>query len=189
MKIKNVIKLAAELVGRLDISEYLDNGLTEDVSASKEDVDRFLSAYNSALLFTASEFEPLSAFYRAEGVDSVLFSDLKDRAIGVISVKDEMGNELDYEIKIDRLALKKQQSVAIVCYRYLPEDRGLDGETDYGLASKITPRVLAYGTAAEFCQMSGDVAGYKQWREKFERGALACVRPRGKLLLPKRRWY
>lgn len=189
MTIKNVLKLSAELIGRQDIAEYLERGVTEDVTASEEEVSKLLSAYNSALLYAAADFEGLFTSVRLENVSEVEFACLNERVIAITTVKDDFGNDLPYEIKTDRLVLKGVQPSVIVWYRYLPTDREISDEVDYGYSNKITPRVLAYGTVAEYYLFVGQTVEYKTWREKFERSALACVRRTGKLILPKRRWY
>lgn len=188
MKVKNVLSLAAELVGLDDTITYLESGVSDDAPSREEEIKKLLAAYNMALVDAATDFAPLVKKKVTENAEEILFSALSDIPVEIISVTDANGDELPYIADMTGVHLKKTAATAVVEYRYVPDRRSADDDLDYGFADRITPRALSLGTAAEYLRCAGESSKANEFRAKFEESLRACLRPRGKLVLPGRRW-
>ena len=189
MKVKEILKLACMMIGKEQTAAYLSGEHVADKAVEEAETTKLLTAYGMALERTAGEYEPLTAADVFSNAETVRFADFKERPMEIISVKDEMGDDVEFSIKIDGIAFNKPLPSVCVRYRYLPGSRDVESECDYGYGYKITPKVLAYGTAAEYLSIVGAHTAAEAWLGKYERGVRACLHPKGVLVLPKRRWY
>lgn len=187
MKVKTVLKFAAENIGEDELAKYFSGEAADDLPTRKEESGAMLSAYMRALSECASDYEPLYKKEKHEGKE-IYFSSLSDRPLEILSVEDETGRPLEYDQFYDRLALAPPANSAVVGYRYIPEERGEDDELDYGVFARLTPRVIAMGTASEYLYARGDKSGALEMRQKFMSGVRGCLMPNKKLVLPRRKW-
>ncbi|MBP5308386.1 MAG: hypothetical protein J6Z34_04540 [Clostridia bacterium] len=188
MLVKRIISLAAEIIGLDDEVKYLLGGVTDDLPSREEETEKLLSAYNAALCCVATDYAPLVKRLVAENTKEIPFSAFSDIPAEILSVNDKYGFGVSYTQSAAGVTLDKTRPVTVIEYRYIPEDRGIDDECDYGFFDKITPRALAEGTAAAYLRAAGEFSKAAEWRKAFEESVRACLKPRGKLVLPKRRW-
>ena len=188
MKVKEILIMAAGLLGQDELRGYLENGVCHDISGCEEECDMLLSAYNAALHDVAADFAPLIHTFVAENAAEVNFSALEDIPTELVSVCDENGDPLFYERAEDRITFKSPVPKVVVKYVYLPYGRKLTDEFDYGYFDKITPRAISLGAAAEYLRMKGAKVQANEMQKRFDVCVRSCVRPKGKLVLPKRRW-
>ena len=188
MKVKNILVLSAKLTGQDEIAEYLEKGVAKDFSACEQETEKLLYAYNMTIYDLAADYAPLIKIYEKENAMQVYYSEFSDHPLDVYSVCDEKGNELAYEHNDSGIAFDKLQNKVIVKYFYVPDERGLNDECDYGDLDRITPRAISLGVAAEYLRAKGIFSQAAEMQKKFEESVRACVRPKGKLVLPKRRW-
>ncbi len=188
MKVNKIISIAADILGVDGVKNYIETGVCEDLATMRAVTEKMLSAYNLTIQGIASEYVPLYKTETFQNVNEIIFKDLPDIPIEIIAVTDVDGVEIDCVQTLDRLCFKRAEQKVCVCYRYIPKDREFDEECDYAPVTKITPRIIAYGLASEFCAINGANSQSKEWGDKFERAIRGVLYPRKKLIMPRRRW-
>lgn len=189
MKVNDILIEACKMIGKEDVSVYLQSGISDDVPNAEGEKDKLLTAYKLALEDACVNFEPLEKAIIVTDANTVPFSLFEDRPLEVLSVRDERGRDVEYSINVDGIALDKNYSTLIVMYRYTPIARTVDDEFEYGCLKKTTPIAIAMGVASEYLAISGAVSEARSWRSKYEKAMFACMRPKGKRVMPGRRWY
>lgn len=188
MKVKNVLALAATVMGSDDLAAYIMGDAADDVPSREEEKRRMISAYNLAMEELAVSYEPLIRTEIKENANEIYFSSLPDRPLEILSVTDEAGTPIKHNMLLDKIVIGSYSGKVAVSYRYLPDERGEDDECDFTVKNRMTPRVVAYATAAEFLHISGARDAANDMRAMFEKFARECLK-RGKLVMPQRRWY
>jgi len=186
MKIKEILVLASKHLGRSGIEEYLKTGTCDDEVSMKEDLDHLAVCYN-AVMEGLSHKEPTCEVLLKENASEVLFSELKEGAVEVLSVTDKNGNAKEYEIKTDRIVLKKTGTVKVV-YAFVDRFASLDGECPYGSMNRITPNAIALGIASEYLALRGSYAQAEVLLNRYVKAVNECLKPRGKRIIAGRMW-
>jgi len=191
MKAKEIIKLAAfylQLDGVLSRAEMSDNYTGEIVSdgtADAADLERLLRCCNLVYSEIAAEVYPLEALQTVTAADGVIQNSVfSKRLIDVKRVEDANGNALKFKAYPSHI--KTDSGKATVRYTYMPDNLGLCGVLDYG--DKIGARIMAYGTAAEYCVISSMFDEALTWERRFRDALAGVVRKKSDIKVPPRRW-
>ena len=188
MKVRNILKLAAGITGKNDAEEFLEKGSAPDCETARMDAERLLKAYNLLNAELAGEYEKLYVKEKLEAADGASLSGFKEYPFEIVSVETDDGFPMKYDVKDGKL-VTGTKCPAIVFYRYIPKERGFDDEVDYGELSRISPRTLALGTAREFLFDGGAYSAAAEVDEKFKKALNACLKPRGRKIIPQRSWF
>ena len=169
MKIKEVVLSAARLLG-----------IEEEVAAYFADTDT-LGKKNAELLTTcfhlvenelAIDYLPLinEETYSTE-TGQILYSWLQKRVLRVLEVRNLQGDSLPF--KIFPKYLTTQPSTVRVKYTFVPEEKDIEGECEYG--ENVSKRLLAFGVATEYCLAMGLFEEAAVWDRKYK-DAIESVR-------------
>ena len=182
MTVKEVLLTAAFELGMADeVQAYLD-GSSE---AGEADTENLLRCFNLVENELALDYLPL---YREEDISTetgvVFFSDLSRAAVRVVRVTDAWGNETSFKLYPEYL--KTQPGNLKVGYTYTPKEKTLDGESDF--TRFVSPRLFAYGIAAEYSLASGMFEEAAVWDKKYKEAIAAAYRAKPKGNIKARRW-
>jgi hypothetical protein len=166
MTVKEVLKTTAMLLGREDVSEYLD-GTNENIGEDTlSSVNVLVGLINLVISELSNSYIPL---VKAETVSvsggKIYFSDLSETALKIQKVFVGADKEINFSYHPEYIAVDGQTEVRVQ-YEYMPSNRGLDDEVGYS-ERQVARRVLAYGTAAEFCITEGSFDKAVMWHERY----------------------
>jgi hypothetical protein len=183
MRVKEIIKVMATLVGREDVYEYLTNKISKPDTATLNTLNLLVRSLNLAINELACTYIPMIKKQEFSSPE-IVFENLSERILEVKSVKSNAGSSVEYKLLPTNL-------VASVCnptieYSYIPSDYGIDDEIGYS-ESEVSRRTLAYGGVAEFCLINRAFDEAVMWHKRY----MDCVE---EICLPKnatikkRRW-
>ncbi|MCD8372632.1 MAG: hypothetical protein LUD27_04960 [Clostridia bacterium] len=184
IKVSDAILAALQLLDRADIAEAYEGGtLTEEHTRT---VYALLHCYNSVEDELARTFFPLEKEEEVTAEDGKFyFTSLAYTPVKILSVLSG-GKPVKY-----RLTPQYIQTNAVnlqIKYRYAPDAKAMDDESDYD-GRTVSCRMLAYGVAAEYCLIQGDIAESESFESRYKT-AIDGVRklsPARRYILP-RRW-
>lgn len=191
INMKETIKLCAVLL-QLENVLALNNvsgeeGMLTDgekLEAEKE-LNLLLRCANLACHETASEYIHLLAFETFETKDGrIEYTAFKRQPVDIYAVKKD-GAACRFKLYPSEL-ITSPGSVE-VHYTHLPEKTGLDGDFEFE-EGKMSTRILAYGTAAEYCVICGMYEEARIWDKRYKDSIFAALRSRKSVILPARRW-
>lgn len=185
MKVKEVIIRAAVYAGRSDVAELAANDETE-IAEADEAVKTLLYCLNAVEDELARHYFSLVATEVMSSTSGYYyFEDFKRRPVKILSVNSG-GAEVPYTL--NPLSIKCSAKIIEVKYEYVPERHGLDGEVGF-TDERATIKLLAAGTASEYCLINGETSLAQTWEEVYRqeideirRKSLAAVK------FPPRRW-
>lgn len=186
MKIKDVIKTAATLLGRTDVTAYLDSKEIEDGSETLQTVNVMTNLTNLVITELSSTFIPLKKTQTMSAYDGrIYYKDFNETLTRVTGVYSATGKSVDYGYHPEYITLPFN-SVYTVEYEYVPSNLGLEDDACY--AEKDVPsHVLAYGLAAEFCITEGSFEQAVMWHKRYVDGVEKACPPKS-LTTRERRW-
>lgn len=177
MKIKEICNYASALLGRSDIATYLETGdLTTNSEVTKE-VEVLVRLSNLVISDLSVSYVPFLATEKATTVNGKLeYETLKNKVLEIISVKNELGEEIDFLQYPSHL----QTSVVNVevNYTYLPEEFALEQEFDFP-DKRITPSIIAQAVAGEYYLIDGYFEKGKLFYENYKNKINALYLKRG----------
>ncbi len=182
MTVKECVITAATELGIADeVQEYFDGGSVD----GQKNAQLLLTCFNLVENELALDYLPLYAEDEMSSeTGKIDFSALSMPAVRILRVSDEWGNSVPFQIF--PAYLKTQPGKVRVAYTYTPEEKSLDGESDFKLQASV--RLMAYGIAAEYTLATGLFEEYAVWDKKYKEAidaaykALPCKRMRS------RRW-
>ena len=189
MLIKDVLILAAELLGRADFVPLVEQAYADAASGTAPDGEAatLLRCYHLVENEVALDHFPLKAeetFLPEDG--AVLFTRFSHAPVDVLDVHDRYGGSVSFSVQASRLVLPHTAGEVSVLYSYAPTREGIDGETAF--SDKISDRLLAFGVACEYLLAGGRYAEAAVWEEKFRAALSAAGLARRKLCVRARRW-
>ena len=173
MKIKDVIKITAALLGREDVTLYL--------SSSGEAKESTLSAVNLMTTLANLVINELAGSYipilKSEKVFAtggrIYYKNLSENALKIVRVIGEDGCEKDFSYSPSYITVPN--GTYEVEYQYSPCNYGIDETIGYE-EKDVPARVLAYGTAAEFCLTEASFEQAVTWHQRYADGiAKICL--------------
>lgn len=157
MQIKEIIKDAALMVGRIDVCDYINNNKTE-LNDTYETINTMVNLSNLVINELACTYIPLirkeeiSLVYGRQNYD--IFS---RKVVKIIAIYDSYGQKIDFEEELEGIYVKSKKSVVEtikVEYEYLPNHLALDDDAGY-IEKNVSAREIACGVAAEYCISQG----------------------------------
>lgn len=184
MKVKDVIIHALKLTDREDIAGSLAEG-GPSAGEETEIVKTFLFCYNAVEDELSKNGFPLVEEEQFTSVSGrVSFSSFRAPVVRILGVQSD-GRETAYTVS--SLYLKAEATRFTVKYEHPPAKKSLTDDCEYG--EEIGERVLAYGTAAEYCLINGEIKFAEYWESRY--GAeIAALRRReaSGAVIRDRRW-
>lgn len=176
---KEVLCLAAELLG-------LGQAVV-DAEGHESETERLLLAANLCYDEIAGEYLPLIATEKVSVSSGFIpFASLNKRCQSVCAVTDEQGEKMRFRVRADGVFVKGT-SVSVT-YRYLPEPAASSAVALDFDEGRLPPRVIAYGTAAEYSLIEGFYQEAVLWEKRYRDSLLALTGRKTALRLPQRRW-
>ena len=183
MTVKDVVKVQATLIGREDVVKYLSGELDNADTATLNAVDIMTRCVNLTVSELAFSHIPMTKTYEVDGTE-IVFKDVPDRLLRIVSVTDKRGNNVEYEYSPEKLSAKK--SGLIFTYNYLPKNYQIDDQIEY--AEEVLPlRVIAYGSLAEYLLTQRAFDESVMWRNRFVSELTLLLTPKNSKI-KERRW-
>ena len=183
MKVKEVIALAAENLGREDLSSELE---TLD-GAPEGELKSLLRCYNLVENEVALDYFPLKAEEEVLPQNGrIPYSELAHAPVNFFRMRGGDGRDVDFEAHPAYLSVPAETGALTVVYAYSPEHKEIVRESEF--SGKITARLLSYGVACEFCLTSARYAEAALWERRFRDALRAAEIIRRRLKVRARRW-
>ena len=185
MLMKEIIVRALLFAGREDIAKTLSEDSSSQGEAA-EAVETLLYCANAAEDELSRYWFPLEyAEVIRSDTHKFKYSDLAFPPLKILSVEDEKGNALEYEVAPDGFTAKATS--VRVRYTHSPKKKELTDASEYG--DRLGADIPALGAAAEYCLINGEM----QLSEALENRYLAAVERARRLpkpggYVPPRRW-
>ena len=185
MDLKTVVYYAAMFLQLEDVTEALESD-SEYIGETADEIDRLTRCANLVLSETAADYMPLKTreeIYCENG--EMLFTQLSKPVIDVFSVSSAAGVTVPFKQYFDRLILPKEGSYTVE-YGYAPEKLALDDPLPY--TERVSARVIAYGTACEYCIISGMTDEAVLWDKRYKDALHLAAIQKSEKRVAKRRW-
>lgn len=185
MTLKTAVYYAAMFLQMEDVCEALENEQSYEGETAAE-IDRLRRCANLVLSEAACDYLPLKITEKlyADGGE-ILFTDFSRRLVDIFSVKTEAGVTVPFKQYFDRIILPTEGFYAVE-YSYAPDKLELTDALPY--TERLSARVIAYGTACEYCLISGMTDDALLWDKRFKDALNLAATPSSEKRLPKRRW-
>lgn len=183
MQIDEVIKTTAQILNLTGVAEALAAGK----GAQDEDVLKLLCCVDFILDETARDYFPL---FKTETLKPkngrVSYTDFSRVPVGVVWVKAN-GKKTAFTRLYDAIETVKADEVEIK-YCFKPAKAVLGGETEW---EDGTPslRILAYGTAAEYCVMNDMDEEAALWDKRYRDATERARAEKTQRKMRERRWF
>lgn len=191
MQLKDILELAAVLLG---LQTVLDSGAFEDgldkneikkkISENK-DLQLLIRCANLVYKEIACDYLQLKAVDTLVSNGNINYTSLTKHPLEILSVTDEKGADVGFNCLAG--CLQTVSGKVSVCYSYIPLSAEFNDELDF-FGSKITDRILAYGTASEYCLINGQGQDAVVWDKRYKDALVIACRKRTEIKMPKRRW-
>lgn len=182
MTVKEVVVLAAELVGVGDSVKQFLNG---DNSVGEAETSKLVQAFNLVEQQLALDYFPLY-YEETMSVKSgrLYYRDLSKAAVRISSVATENGDRIPHKIFSEYM--KVDGGKVVVKYAYTPENKDINGASDFLIG--VSERLMALGMAAEYCFMNGLYGEAEAWDKKYRTEIVSAYRAQPAQSLKARRW-
>lgn len=185
MKVKRVLSLAAQNLGREDLAAAINDCAGEPAG----EIASLLRCYNLIENEIALDYFPLKREETVSVRGGVLpYSRLAYAPVTVYSAADGAMRLLKFELRPARIlfpSLKEETKVTLT-YSHSPREKEFDSCSEYG--GKISARLLSFGVCCEFCLTNGQFAEAATWEKKFREALRAADMTRRSLFVRARRW-
>lgn len=183
MTVKEVVRLAAEMLGRQDLSETIDALEDEPEGEVKLLVRCFQLVENEVALdyFPLKKEEPF-----APAEHKVNYTRFSSAPVDVLKVTDGNGKAAEFQIRPTHVYLPGEYDVVSVTYSYAPAQKTIEDTSDF--SGKISARLLAYGVASEFSLACARYQEAAMWEKRFRDALKYANLCRRKLSMRSRRW-
>ncbi len=188
MNAKNVLRLMAQYLGDIELSEVSQLGGDKiATSQQNEKIDTMLEAINDTVQVLATMYFPLKT---EETINSksgvVLFSELCKPIIKILKLTNKHKKSIEYAFF--PMYFETLPGVLNIVYTYLPEHvTDLDAELEV-VKNKVTTRMVAIGAVSTYFMMTGMYNDASAWNNMFERACLVASGDKS-IHIKKRSWY
>lgn len=188
MDIKNILKLACLFLGKENLENLTElGGLQSSTSAEQKELNFLLRCLNLTYSEIASDYIPLLKTENVSTTDGkIVFSNLSKNLCEVKSLKDSGGFKVSYKLYPDYIFADGKDFE--ITYSYLPEVLENFSSSLENFSKKISEKILAYGTAMEYCFISGLYDDAQIWEKRFKDALMVRSGKKTEKRLPKRRW-
>ncbi|MBQ0099039.1 MAG: hypothetical protein KBS91_00630 [Firmicutes bacterium] len=184
MKLKEIVKITAMYLGRNDVISYLDSTNGTANANVLELINNLTRCANLVINELALSYIPM---YKEENVNvlnnKINYSSLDENVTEIVAVYDEYGNDVHYVVYPEYIECNV--SSVKVRYKYLPSNYGLNDDIGYS-ESQISSRIIAYGTASEYCLLSREYQESLMWRNRFNDGVSCVLMPKNGIIKNRR---
>ena len=183
MSVKNIVLLAAELVGVKEaVQEYLDGG---NSAQGQRAVDGLLGCYLHVETELAMDYFPVLCEERVTAENGeIRYESLGRRVARVLALLDKDGNEPTKKIIPASLCVKS--GTYTLRYAALPREKAIGDEAECGVG--VSEQLMAYGIAAEYCLLKGLYEEHAAWEKKYKHAVASTYRLRGGKRMKAREW-
>lgn len=185
VKVKDTMILAAQMLGIDETVESYLQGQTTIMGERETEV--LLRCFQTVENEIAIDYIPLIdevEITTATGVIS--YADFPHSLASILSVTDERGEPVQYHIYAAYLQLEAFKGKVRIVYTYVPTEKTVDGESDFTFGA--SKRLIAYGMAAEYALITGELTAANAWSVKYKE-ALAAAQKLPKVgKIQSRRW-
>lgn len=182
MTVKECVKLAAGELGIGDsVNAYVDGTSDE----GKQETETLLRCFNIVENEVALDYLPLYCEEEIAAETGVVrYAALSRSVVRVLRVTDEWGNKAPFRLFPEYL--KTLPGKVRVLYTYTPKEKTLSDDSDFIL--QVSPRLLGYGMASEYCLAAGLFEEAAVWEKKYKDALTAAYRSGSSKTLRSRRW-
>ncbi len=154
MKVNEIIKGTAILVGREDVFKYANNNFSGSASTDVNAViNVMISLLNMVVRELSASFVPMITTESVSADREIKIANLSKKAVKIMNVLDYDGNEVPFAVKYDTIKISKPCSKIV--YSYCPNTYAKGDEIGYE-ETDVPSIVLAHGVGAEYCLVEGD---------------------------------
>lgn len=188
MVVKNIIKIAIDLLGLRDLISYFEDGVdvsTLDDSITDE-IESFVIAINMANNNIASNYiELVDTVSVSSNADTIPYTEITDKSIIEIK-KVKNKNNVEVEYKVLPSGIKTDEKNFIIEFSYFPKMLNIDDEINY--YTKVNELLFAHAVASEYLFLKGDIDDAYMWDRRFKQSMFGVLRPKKNIKIPARRW-
>ncbi len=185
MKLKTAVYYAAMFLQLGEVCEALE-GEGDYPAAAAGEIDRLTRCLNLVLNEAACDYLPLKTVEEVVSADGeIRLEALSKPVVDIYAVRSEAGLPAPYKSYFDRITLSAPGRYRIE-YSYAPGTLDIDDDSPY--SERVPARALAYGTACEYCIISGMTDEAVLWDKRFKDALGIAALKKGEKRVPKRRW-
>ena len=165
MKIKEIVKSSALMLGRENVVNYLCGNQTPTASEDTiSEVERLTALTNLVISELAASFVPIAVLEKAQVSNGrIYFNTLKETPLKILDVLDNTDNSVSFVQYPEFISVSNGDRVL---YEYLPKEKTIEQDCPY--EERIVPsRVLSYGVASEFCITEGEFEQAVMWHKRY----------------------
>lgn len=183
MKVKDVIALAAQDLGREDLAA----AAYDCAGQPSGELCSLLRCYNLVENEIALDYFPLCFSEElAVSEEGIPYANFSFAPVEILSVT-KGGEPISFERYPERMRPKVRAGERVtVSYRYSPKEKCI--LSDCEVEAKISARLLSFGIACEFCLSNGQFAEAAMWERKYREALRAADVPHRRLSVRARRW-
>ena len=187
MKVKDILKMTAEMAGESQLISYYNEKGVDDVSSCAESASLMLRCYNMIIEELALEYLPLRVKEKVQVTNQkIYFSELAFKPLRVLGVINKNGDKVPYKLINDYLELSNGD--VIIEYTHRTKEAFEDDDCVYD-ETVIGPYVITYGMLSQYLLERGRVSESNIYQEKYLSAVRARIAQRKSLKLPARRWF
>lgn len=179
MKVKNLVKNSALILGKFDVIRYI-NGATDSGIDTLESVNLLTNLCTLVVDELSSTYLPL---IRREtvtfGHGKHPLNTFRETIIKILAVYDMDNKKVDFTI--DEYYVWANVSKCNVEYEYAPKNYDLDDEIGYS-EKDISISTLAYGVAAEYCITQGQFEQAVMHHKRYVDNLAEICLPKNKMI-------
>lgn len=183
MDVKDVVLSTAAMLGLKErVQSYFESGDEE----GKKAVDELLDCYNTIENEIALDYLPLYCEDEVEtDTGRITYGTLSRSPVRLFRVTDEAGEKVEFETFPDYFKTKKIGTLK-VSYAYIPKKKTIIDQSDYKV--QASDRLIAYGTAAEYCLRKGLFEEAAEWEKKYKAALTSAYEAKPSRVMRSRRW-
>lgn len=184
MELNKIVLITAMYLGRDDVVSFLENENQTAETGTLELINNLTRCANLVINELSLSYIPM---YKDKVVNTtnnrVYYSELDETVTEIINVCDEYGADIDFSVKPEYIEVNHGR--VTVRYKYIPSNYGLDDEIGYTEA-QAPARILAYGTASEYCLAEHGFEESLMWRNRFCEALSNLISPKNKKIKERR---
>lgn len=185
MTVKEIVKTAAALLSREDITDYLSDKGTGAVKETMPSINVMVTLVNLVISELAGTYIPMVKSEKMNVVGGkIYYTEFSSTPLKVKGVYDDKGRELSYVETA--LYLQVNASSVVVEYQFVPPNYGLEEEIGYTEAD-VSCGALAFGLAAEYSICKGAFDEAVMWHKRYVESVNAAKKVKN-ATVKKRSW-
>ncbi len=182
MNIRDILKLAADLLGMADVA----NEIMRFSGTPSGEIEAFLRCYHLVESEIALDYLPLIRKDAMKAEDGKLhFADFPEEPVDIRKVT-AGGLKVRFTLYEGYLELPAGTTDVEVTYAYAPKKRLISDKSVF--TGKVTERILGYGVASEYCFAACRYDESKMWGERYREALRSAGLLRRTLSVRSRRW-